>query len=87
MTWLSDLDFNIFSDEILIILQENLCHNRTDFDEQGLPSIDSKFPSSHVWPLEQQWVSLVPVLNDELWNIWRHLKYLPFVFATSEQAA
>lgn len=84
MTWLSDLDFNIFSDETLIILQDNLSHNWMDFDEQGLPSIDSKFPSCNFWPLEQQCVSLVPVLNYELWNIWTHLNYLPSVLSTSE---
>lgn len=68
----------------LTILQENLYHNWKDFDEQGLPSIDSKFPSCKFWPLVHQWVNLVPVLNDELWNIWRHLKYLLLAFATSE---
>lgn len=66
MTWLSDLDFNIFRSETLSISQENPYHNWTDFDEQGLPSVDSKFPSCDFWPLEPQWVSLVPVLKDEL---------------------
>lgn len=54
VTWLSDLDFNIFSDEVLTSLQDNLSHNWTDFDEQGLPSIDSKFPSCSFWLLEQR---------------------------------
>lgn len=66
MTQLPDLDINIFSDETLTVLQDNLFHNWTDFDEQGLPSIDSKFPSCNFWPLEKQHVNLVPVLNYEL---------------------
>lgn len=33
MAWLSDLDINIFSDERLTILQDNLSHDWADFDE------------------------------------------------------
>lgn len=69
MTRLSDLDFNIFRGKTLAFSQENLYHNWTEFDEQGLPSIDSKFPSCDFWPLEQQWVSLVLAVNDELGNV------------------